>query len=163
VPESLIAQIPALVAALEPIQFYSCFISYSSADQAFADKLYIDLQARGVRVWFAPHDLPIGAKIRPAIDEFIRLYDKLLLILSAASVDSQWVEQEVETALERERLERRLVFSPIRLDDAVMQVPGGWPQLIRTTRNIGDFCNWRNPESYQKAFDRLLRDLKAAA
>lgn len=32
VPESFIVQIPALVAALEPIQFYSCFISYSSQD-----------------------------------------------------------------------------------------------------------------------------------
>lgn len=32
VPESFIVQIPALVAALERIQFYSCFISYSSQD-----------------------------------------------------------------------------------------------------------------------------------
>jgi hypothetical protein len=35
-PESFIVQIPALVAAMQPIQFYSCFISYASKDQKFA-------------------------------------------------------------------------------------------------------------------------------
>lgn len=32
VPESFIIQIPALIAAAQPIQFHSCFISYSSED-----------------------------------------------------------------------------------------------------------------------------------
>jgi hypothetical protein len=40
------------------------------------------LQNKGVRCWFAPHDLPLGAKTWDAIDEAIRLRDKLLLILS---------------------------------------------------------------------------------
>ena len=47
-----------------------------------ADRLHADLQNKGVRCWFAPHDLPIGAKTWDAIDEAIRLRDKLLLILS---------------------------------------------------------------------------------
>lgn len=49
VPESFIAQIPALVAAMQPIQFYSCFISYSSKNQEFAECLHADLRAKGVR------------------------------------------------------------------------------------------------------------------
>ena len=76
----------------QPIQFYSCFISYSSKDQEFADRLHADLQNKGVRCWFAPHDMPIGAKIIDAIDEAIRLRDKVLLILSEHSVSSDWVE-----------------------------------------------------------------------
>lgn len=144
-----------------PIEFYSCFISYSSKDQKFADKLYAGLQDNEVRCWFAPHDLRIGDKIRPRIDESIRLHDKLLLILSKHSVASDWVEQEVETALERERREKRLVLFPIRLDDTVMTIDTGWPALIKNTRNIGDFRKWRSPEAYRKAFERLLRDLKA--
>jgi len=36
------------------------FISYSSKDQAFAERLHADLQNKGVRCWFAPHDLPIS-------------------------------------------------------------------------------------------------------
>ena len=164
VPESLIVQIPVLISALEPIQFYSCFISYSSKDQDFADRLHSDLQAGGVRCWFAPHDMPIGARIRPTIDESIRVYDKLLLVLSEHSVSSQWVEQEVETALAKEReQEGKVVLFPLRIDDAVMEIKSGWPALLKNTRNVGDFTHWKEHDSYQKAFDRLLRDLKAEA
>jgi uncharacterized protein YjbI with pentapeptide repeats len=161
-PESFIIQIPALVAAMQPIQFYSCFISYSSKDQEFADRLHADLQSKGVRVWFAPHDMPIGARLRPAIDESIRLHDKLLLVLSESSVSSQWVEQEVETALSREReQDGKTVLFPVRIDDAVMEIKSGWPALLKNTRNVGDFTRWKDHDSYRKAFDRLLRDLKA--
>ncbi len=81
-----------------PIEYYTCFISYSSRDQEFADRLYTDLQSKGVCCWFAPEDMKIGDKLRQRIDESIRLYDKLL-VLSAYSVASWWVEYEVEKAL----------------------------------------------------------------
>jgi uncharacterized protein YjbI with pentapeptide repeats len=162
VPESFIIQIPALVEAARLNRFHSCFISYSSTDQEFAERLHADLQAKGVRVWFAPHDLPIGARIRPAIDESIRLHDKLLLVLSEHSVSSQWVEQEVETALSREREPGgKIVLFPVRIDDAVMESKAGWPALLKNTRNVGDFTDWKDHDSYRRAFDRLLRDLKA--
>jgi TIR domain len=67
---------------------YSCFMSYSSKDHDFAERLQADLQNKGVRCWFAPHDLPIGAKTWDAIDEAIKLRDKLLLILSENSIVS---------------------------------------------------------------------------
>jgi hypothetical protein len=83
-------------------------------------------------------------------------------VLSEASVSSQWVEQEVETALSREREpEGGTILFPIRIDDAVMEIKSGWPALLKNTRNVGDFTDWKNHDSYQKAFDRLLRDLKA--
>ena len=159
VPNVFIEYIHAL--NQNPIQYYTCFISYSSRNQAFAERLYADLQSKGVRCWFAPEDLKIGDKIRLRIDESIRLYDKLLLVLSQHSVASQWVEQEVETALERERKENRMVLFPIRLDNTVMDMEGGWLALIRNTRHIGDFTCWKDHGAYQKAFKRLLRDLKA--
>jgi uncharacterized protein YjbI with pentapeptide repeats len=161
VPESFIIQMHALVTSTEAIQFYSCFISYSSKDQDFAERLYDDLQNKGVRSWFAPEDLKIGDKIRDRIDESIRLRDKLLLILSEHSITSDWVEHEVESALEEERKHGRTILFPIRLDDAVMDSSKAWAALIRRTRHIGDFRVWKNHDSYQKSFDRLLRDLKA--
>jgi hypothetical protein len=48
-----------------------------------------------VRCWFAPHDLPIGAKTWDAIDAAIRVRDKLLLILSKNAITSNWVKDEV--------------------------------------------------------------------
>jgi hypothetical protein len=159
-PDALIDYLPSLLN--EPFQFYSCFISYASKDHPFAERLYADLQNKGVRCWFAPEDMKIGDRIRPRIDETIRLYDKLLLILSRHSVASQWVEQEVETALARERQQGTTILFPVRIDNTVMALETGWPALIRNTRNIGDFRRWKTHDAYHKAFDRLLRDLKAA-
>ncbi len=161
VPDSFITYAHSLIT--HPIDYYTCFISYSSKDEGFVALLYADLQNKGVRCWFAPEDLKWGDKIRPRIDESIRLYDKLLLVLSQHSVASQWVEQEVETALEKERKEGCTVLFPIRLDKTVMDIEGGWPALIRNTRNIGDFTRLKRHDAYQKALERLLRDLKAEA
>jgi len=147
----------------KPIEFYSAFISYSSKDDDFAKRLHADLQAKGVRCWFDREDLKIGEKFRPKIDEAIRFHDKLLLILSENSVRSDWVEAEVEAAFERERKENKTVLFPIRLDSAVMDIPNGWPATIRRTRNVGDFSNWKDHDSYRKSFDRLIRDLKSKA
>jgi hypothetical protein len=161
VPEPFIVQMKSLVAAMSPIEFYSCFISYSSKDQEFAERLHGDLREKNVRCWFAPEDLKIGDRLRPSFDEAIRVHDKLMVLLSKNSVSSPWVEKEVETAFEKERREKRTVLFPIRLDDTVMETSEAWAADIRRTRHIGDFRDWKNHDSYKKAFERLLRDLKA--
>jgi uncharacterized protein YjbI with pentapeptide repeats len=160
-PESFIANMKALVAAMASIEFYSCFISFSSKDEEFAKKLHWNLQGEKVRCWFAPEDLKIGDKFRTKIDEAVRMYDKLLLVLSKDSVKSPWVQSEVEAAFEKERKKKRTVLFPIRLDDAVMETQEAWAADIRRARHIGDFSDWKNQDEYQKAFGRLMRDLKA--
>ncbi len=145
-------------------RFLSCFISYSSNDQEFAERLYTDLRASGVPCWFAPEDLRIGEPFRDKIDESIKLQDKLLIILSDHSVQSPWVASEVESAFEREhRHPGRLVLFPIRLDDAVMNTNQAWSAEIRRRRHIGDFSGWKDQDCYLKALKRLLRDLKSEA
>ena len=157
-PEKLIDYLPSILE--QAIQFFSCFISYSSKDQKFADRLHADLQNKGVRCWFAPHDLPIGAKTWDTIDEAIRLRDKVLLILSVNSIRSDWVEDEVIKAFAEERTRKQLVLFPIRLDDAVMETGEAWAGKLRDNRNIGDFRRWKNHDAYEKALERVLRDLK---
>src|SRR5262245_34529233 len=156
-PDGLIQYLPSLLN--QPIQHYSCFISYSSKDDAFAQRLHADLQNQGVRCWFVPHDVRMGAKIIDAIDEAIRLRDKVLLILSEGGIASGWVEGEVTRALDEERTRKQLVLVPVRLDDAVMQSSEGWARLLRGQRTIGDFSGWKERDNYQKSFERLMRDL----
>lgn len=146
---------------MHPIQYYSCFISYSSHDDTFAHRIHADLQAHGVRCWFAPEDMKIGNKLRPSIDEAIHLQDKLLLILSEHSLASSWVEVEVEAALEKEQRQGREVLFPVCIDESVMQTSQAWAKQLRRSRHIGDFTHWTDPQAYSQTFDRLLRDLKA--
>ena len=144
----------------QPIQFYSAFISYSTKDQDLADRLYADLRQKRIRCWLATEDLKIGDRFRTRINDAIRVHDKLMVILSKHSVKSTWVEDEVETAFERERRDGTTVLFPIRLDDAVMDSDAAWAASIRRTRNIGDFRKWKDHDEYQKALARLIRDLQ---
>jgi hypothetical protein len=158
VPEAFIGLMNAPVVAKEP-EFYSCFISYSSKDQEFVERLYADLHSKGVRCWFAAEDMKIGDRIQLRIDEAVRKYDKLLLVLTESSMKRAWVKKEVKTALEKEQKHDRTVLLPIRLDDAVMETRA-WAAEIGRTRHIGDFRGWKQYDKYKKAFETLLRDLK---
>lgn len=163
VPDIFIKYLPSLVSAEQAIQFYSCFISYSTKGEEFSKRLHSRLRDEHVRVWFAPEDLKIGDRFRIKIDEVIRVYDKLLVVLSEHSVQSAWVEKEVETAMEREREQKRTMLFPIRVDDVVNEIKTGWPADIRRTRHIGDFANWKDHDAFEQAFKRLLKDLQPEA
>jgi uncharacterized protein YjbI with pentapeptide repeats len=141
-------------------EYYSCFISYSSKDDVFAEKLLHDLQKRGVRCWYAPKDMPIGAQILDTIKGVIRRREKLLLILSEQSVGSDWVRDEVERAFAEERDRGDMIIFPIRLDDTVIRSHAAWAIKIRDNRHIGDFRSWREDAMYRASIERLLRDLK---
>jgi uncharacterized protein YjbI with pentapeptide repeats len=152
----------------QPIQFYSCFISYSSKDEAFTKRLHADLQCEGVRCWYAPEDIKGGQKLYEQIDEAIRLHDKLLLVLSPNSMDSEWVRTEIAKARQREiRLGFRVLF-PISLVDydsikkwECFDADTG-KDTAKEVREyyIPDFSNWKNHDEYKNSFDRLLKDLK---
>ncbi len=173
VPDDFIIYMKSLAA--NPIEFYSCFISYSTKDQAFADRLYADLQNKGVRCWFAPHDVQGGKKLHEQIDEAIRLHDKLLLILSPHSMESEWVKTEIAKARKREVrdpegvLKRRVLF-PILL--APFKTLRDWECFDADTGKdsareireyfIPDFSNWKDHDSYQEALKRLITDLKSS-
>jgi hypothetical protein len=156
----LIDYLPSLLG--EAIQYYSCFISYSSKDQEFAERIHADLQNNDVRCWFAPHDLPIGDDILDGVTGAIRLRDKVLLILSESSIGSRWVKKEVTTAFDEEDRRKCTVLFPVRVDDAVMETKEAWAAQLRR-RNIGDFRHWKDHDGYKRTFERVLRNLKCAA
>lgn len=157
---------PLITAALgfrrESAQFYSCFISCSSKDRQFTERLHADLQSNGLRSWIYFEDLRTGEKQWDAIYKAIKTHDKLLLVCSAASVESEWVEDEVNAALAEERGRGEPILFPIRIDDAVMGTGEPWAVRIRNSRHIGDFTRWSHTDAYEKSLERLLRDLLAA-
>ena len=157
-PEPLITYAPSLRG--NALEFYSCFISYSSQDVQFVERLYADLQANGVRCWYAPENLRIGEKTWDAIDKAVRIHDKVILVCSASSIGSEWVEDEVNHGFYEERSRRKTVLFPIRIDEAVMQTAEPWAVKLRENRHIGDFTQWKSHDDYRLALDRVLRDLR---
>ncbi|MGB9123642.1 MAG: toll/interleukin-1 receptor domain-containing protein [Candidatus Angelobacter sp.] len=169
VSDEFIAFIRAMGGA---IQFYSCFISYSSKDQLFAERLYADLQARGVRCWFAPHDVQGGKKLHEQIDDAIRVHERLLLILSPESINSEWVKTEIAKARKREVMEKRRMLFPVLLKISYKELQE-WECFDADTGKdsareireyyIPDFSQWERPEKFKEEFEKLVRDLKKAA
>jgi hypothetical protein len=123
-----------------------------------------------LRVWFAPEDIQGGKKIHEQIDEVIRVYDKLLLVLSPNSINSEWVKTEMRRARKAELQDKRRRLFPIRL--AGFDLIRGWECLDADTGKdlaveireyfIPDFSNWKDHHSFEASFNRLLNDLKAS-
>jgi TIR domain/Pentapeptide repeats (8 copies) len=99
-PDEWIDYIPSLVA--DGIQFFSCFISYSSVDKQFAIRLHDALQSKGVRCWLDEKQLLPGHDISRELERGIYLWDKFLLCASKNSLTSYWVENEIKTTLGKE-------------------------------------------------------------
>lgn len=153
-----------------PIQFYSCFISYSQTDKAFARRLHDTLQGRGVRCWLDEHQLLPGDPICDAIDQGIRLWDKVLLCCSEASLNkSWWVENEIQIALKKEqqlfkeRGKKVLSLIPLNLDGYLLG--GSWQSGLSTqitTRLAADFTGWEKDNAkFEVQFERVVKALRA--
>ncbi len=146
----------------DPVQSCSCFISYSDKDEEFAKRLYDSLQDKGTRCWFAPEDLQLGDRLRTTAGEQAHSRDKLLVILSANSIQSRWIGHEVEKAIAEEKEHGGVKLFPLRLDEAALKAEGGWVEALRLGRTIADFSNWKNQADYENAFEQLLGDLQAS-
>jgi uncharacterized protein YjbI with pentapeptide repeats len=169
-PEEFVTQIPSLSLADEAIQFYSCFISYSHKDDEFAKRLYSRMRDEGLRVWYAPEEMKGGEKIHEQIFKAIQLHDRLLLLLSENSLQSEWVTTEIRKARKTEIEENRRKLFPIRLVDfetlknwECFDADSGKDLAVEVREYfIPDFSNWKDHDSFEKSFDWLLRDLRAS-
>ena len=165
----LINYLPSLIGSMSPIQFYSSFISYSTKDEDFAKRLHSKMREEGLRVWYAPEDMRAGREHDTQIDDAIRVYDKLLLVVSEPSMNSGWVRREIRKARLNEGPNKPRKIFPIRL--VSIDTIKAWEPIDPRTGedlaeellkfHIPDFSNWKDHDSFETGFARLLRDLKA--
>lgn len=144
-------------------QYETCFLSYSSKDTPFAKNLYASLEKAGVRVFWDQFDVLPGEPLREQIIEAIHQHDRLVVVLSANSMASDWVRQEIELAW----YHKRDSLVPIRLCE--IDEVRAWTAKHETLPDLAglfpvlDFSAWRNKTTYAHTVTQLLRSLAGGA
>lgn len=137
-----VAHLVGTVAGCKPMKV---FLSHSSADKVLARRLARDLQAAKVDVWFDQWEIQVGDKFAQRIDQGLEAVDFVVVLLTRASVASEWVDREWRQKVQHEALSKRIAVIPVRSESC--EIPDFLAQ--RAHANIGG-------GSYPLGFRHLL-------
>lgn len=127
----------------------SIFLSHSNPDKPFARKLASSLRNAGHVVWIDEAEIKIGDSLVSKIRDGLDRVDYVAALLSDSSINSPWVEKELDIASNREIDENRVIVLPLLLSD--VDLPG-----FLKGKLYGDF---RKEKNYESTLDKLLSDL----
>lgn len=119
------------------------FLSHSSIDKPFVEKLACDLKRLGVNVWLDKWEIRVGDSITWKIEEGIRENEFLGLVLSPEAVASEWVKSELSAAWFRQMQQKKISVLPILYRDC--HIP-----LFLSDRKYADFR-----QDYQHGLEEL--------
>jgi hypothetical protein len=85
------------------------FISHSSSDRRFVDRVTAALKRHGIRYWYSPSHLVGAQQWHDEIGNALRRCDWFLLVISPSALRSMWVKREFQYALQAERFQNRIV------------------------------------------------------
>ena len=126
------------------------FLSHSHSDKRLARRIYEYLDSEGIKVWLDEAELRFGdsliSKLRIAIDSV----DILLALISINSINSEWVNKEIEIAMNQEIDSKRVKVIPLLCDP--VELPGFL---------VGKFyADFLTSDSRKKNLPKLVLDIK---
>jgi hypothetical protein len=110
----------------------SIFLSHTSVDKPFVEKLARDLRRLGINVWFDKWEIKVGESITWKIEEGIREHEYLGIVLSPDALRSEWVKSELSAAWTRQMRTKKIGVLPILYRDC--EIP-----LFLSDRKYADF------------------------
>ena len=150
------------------VDYHSCFISYSHDDKSFARRVHDTLQGRGIRCWLDEHQMLPGDSIHEEIDRGIRIWDKVLLCCSEASINSWWVEREVNKALQKEEQlskqhgKKVRILIPLDLDGYIFSDDcDSWIAGAAKERMAANFTGWEHDNAlFEREIENVIRAMR---
>jgi hypothetical protein len=123
------------------------FISYSRRDLSFVKRLVADLQKTGIKVWYDLSGLEGGARWRVEIQNAIQASDYVIVVLSPASTQSEWVENEYLFASNLKRKILPLMYRECELPMSFLNLNYIDVQDENYSRNFEKITRFLNQES----------------
>jgi hypothetical protein len=124
------------------------FISYTSADSIFVDKLALDLASFHTQIFYDKWKIKVGDSIVEKINEALSSHDNLLIVLSKNSVKSSWVQRELNSSLMRQLKDNQIKIKPILIEDCDI------PPLLADIK----YADFRN--DYNDGFTSLMNSFE---
>jgi len=124
------------------------FISYSRRDQEFVARLASDLDAQVAGVWFDQSAIQLGQNWHDEIMEGIHDCKAFILVLSPDAVESRYVQEEVNKALELGKTIFPVIYRPA-------QWTGEYRSLVNEIQTL-DLRSGSYTDNFQKLVDGLL-------
>lgn len=106
------------------------FLSHATKDAELAGRLARDLIHAGVDVWYSQWEIKPGDSLRRKIDAGIDKASEFLVLLTPASLASEWVQTELDGGLVN-RISGKCRLIPILVDLSSEQVPATLRGLCR--------------------------------
>lgn len=129
------------------------FISHNHKDKFFVRRFGADLAAAGARPWIDEAEINIGDSLIEKISHAIDEMNYFAVVLSASSVASAWVQQELEQALTTQLSLRQIKVLPLLIEECKI------PPFLRGKL----YANFTNPGVYDESFARVLKALGLAS
>lgn len=131
---------------------YDYFISYSSKDKDIAFRIVNAIESEGLKCWIAPRNIPVGSNYASAIMKGIDNADKVIVLITKNSVQSNDVLNEVDNA---HSIKKTII--PVRFTDV---------QLSRELNYYLSRTQWltissSNPEDIVKSLNLDIESSKA--
>lgn len=155
----------------EPQRYYSCFISYSSAEEALVTRLYDDLHSHGIRCWKWDHDAASGKSKWGETDRILHRFDRMILVASRTSLASDEVNKEIEQALKIEAVrEQKLragefrgdprVLITVRADEVIQNgLPSRHKAELQRRESVDASTAAADSEAYQRLLRKVIEEL----
>ena len=122
------------------------FISFSSKDKKFAEKIYTSLKKTGISCWISSQDIPAGADYQACIVEAIEKCELVVLIFSSNANCSNEIAKELS-------LSSKKIVIPVRIEDVM---PAGAFQYQLSNRQFIDLY-----DNFEAGLDDLAARISA--
>ena len=114
------------------------FISHSHLDNDFAVKLAEDIEETGMNCWIDLWELQVGDSLRKKVEQGINTSDWLIIILSRNSINSNWVQHELDMGITKELDSKDVFVLPVLMDNCEI------PLCLKTKVYANFISNYNN-------------------